>query len=100
MRSVREDWPEIRPQPHVGACGCRGSGARCTARYVERLASQSLSTALRHAQDPLEEEVGATLRQLAFEAGRKSRARAPAGAGKGSSKPPQAITSGVQNVGG
>ena len=60
MRSVREDWPEIRPRGHAGACSCRGCRARRADRYVERLASQSLSTALRHAQDPWEEAWEAT----------------------------------------
>ena len=52
MLNPREDWPEIRPRPHLGSCPCRSCRGRSADRYVERLASQSLSTALRHAQDP------------------------------------------------
>src|SRR4051812_20347541 len=59
MRGVREDWPEIRPPKRAGACACRDCPARRADRYVERLARQSLSTALRHAQDPWEEALEA-----------------------------------------
>jgi hypothetical protein len=55
MRNLREDWPEIRPRGHGGACSCHGCRARRADRYIDRLATQSLSTALRHAQDPWED---------------------------------------------
>jgi hypothetical protein len=56
MRNMREDWPEIRARPRAGAYDCRRCRARHADRYVERLANQSLSTALRHAQDAWESE--------------------------------------------
>ena len=56
MRRLSEDWPEIRPRAHPGACDCRRCRTTRARRYVDRLASQSLSTALRHAQDPWEAE--------------------------------------------
>jgi hypothetical protein len=53
MRDLGENWPKTRKAPHGGnglVCECR----RCRIRrgaLVERLADQSLSAALRHAQD-------------------------------------------------
>ena len=55
MRHVREDWPQTRPRGHADRCSCPGCRNRRVTRYVDRLASQSLSTALRHAQDPWED---------------------------------------------
>jgi hypothetical protein len=86
MRHLSEDWPEIRPRPHLGGCACRCCRGRRADRYIERLASQSLSTALRHAQDPWEGEAGATLARLRLEAGG---GKAPAG--PGSPRPPGRI---------
>ena len=69
MRSMSENWPEIRPRRHADACSCRGCRVQRSDRYVDRLATQSLSTALRHAQDPWED---------AWEAGRSSTTALPA----------------------
>ena len=48
----RENWP---PRDHFGGCGC----SRCRqSAMVDRLANQSLSVALRHAQNRAESELG------------------------------------------
>lgn len=57
MHDLTEDWPEIRPPRYHRPCACADCRAGRTDRQVERLASQSLSTALRHAQD-LSDEAG------------------------------------------
>ena len=49
MRDRRENWPGLR---HVRGCGC--PGCRNEGGSVEALAQESLSVALRHAQDSVE----------------------------------------------
>jgi len=55
MRSVSEYRPEHGRGRQSMVCECLRCRTRRTDDYVERLASQSLSTALRHAQDPWEQ---------------------------------------------
>src|SRR3954470_7720273 len=69
MRSVSEHWPETYRGRQSMVCECLRCRTRRADDYVERLASQSLSTALRHAQDPWE--------QFASEAGRASTTTLP-----------------------
>jgi hypothetical protein len=67
MRGVSEHRSETMRQAMV--CECLRCRKRRVDGYVERLAGQSLSTALRHAQDPWD--------HLAHEAGHKSTAILP-----------------------
>jgi hypothetical protein len=71
MRRLSEDWPEARlalDGRHALLCVCDRCRVRRANRYVERLADQSLSTALRHAQDGWED---------GWEAGRRSTTALP-----------------------
>lgn len=59
MHDVSENWPESRAGCDRIVCECvRCRRVRPTDRYVERLADQSLSTALRHAQLRAETDAG------------------------------------------
>jgi hypothetical protein len=57
MRNLSENWPEMPMPRHRILCECvRCRQRRISDNYIERLADQSLSTALRHAQDWAEME--------------------------------------------
>jgi hypothetical protein len=61
MRNLSENWPKTAMPQHRIVCECiRCRRSRVSQRYVERLADQSLSTALRHAQDWAEMETDET----------------------------------------